>query len=132
MSDDTTDWTQLREFAGVNIAQSFALSWQFDGESLLIDLDLFLTEDHPFYEKPRPAEKACFRPAFLEFPACTAILRPGTSKRAAPADTAENIDAGKILGLMRAGEGRYEIRGEFGTVMVESDRPLLRLKDLLF
>lgn len=132
MSDDTTDWTQLREFAGVNIAQSFALSWQIDGESLLIDLDLFLTEEHPFYEKPRPAEKACFRPAFLEFPDCTAIFHSGTGERAGPAVVAAKIDSGKILGLVRTGEGRYKISGDFGSVIVKSDRPLLRLKDLLF
>jgi hypothetical protein len=130
MSNDTTDWTQLREFASVDIARSYALSWEVDSTSLLIDLDLYLQQDHPFYEKPRPAEKACFRPAILEFPECTALRVPGRGESLSPVDTAVGIDPGKILGLKRTGEGQYEIRGDFGTVAITSERPLLRLKNL--
>jgi hypothetical protein len=132
MSDDTTNWTNLREFAGVDITQSYALSWMLEGESLLIDLDLFLKEEHPFFEKPRPAQKACFRPAFLEFPLCTTIQRPESNPGATLASAAKTIAAGKITGLTRTGEGEYEICGDFGTVTIEADRPLLRIKDLAF
>jgi hypothetical protein len=130
MSIDTTDWTQLREFAGVDIARSYALSWEVESRSLFIDLDLFLKEEHPFYEKSRPAEKACFRPAILEFPECTAIRIPGRGDKLSPIDSAVDIDPGQIEGLTRTGEGQYEIRGDFGSVAIASDRPLLRLKDL--
>jgi len=95
----------------------------------LIDLDLYLKKEHPLYEEPRPAEKACFRPAFLEFPDCTrAIAANETNEELAAVVNA--IDPGKIAGLRRVGDGRYEVRGDFGTIEIASDRPLLKIKDL--
>jgi len=58
-----TDWHKLHEFAAVDLAQSYILSWHVEPEALIIDIDIFLTAEHSFYEKPRPAEKVCIRPA---------------------------------------------------------------------
>lgn len=127
MSSDTTDWKQLREFAGVDIVRSYALSWKVESSSLVVDLDLLLQEEHPFFEQPRPAEKGCFRPAFLEFPQCTRTSAAGTD---CTDKEVSAINPGKISGLRRNGEGKYEISGDFGEVVIHSDRPLLRLKDL--
>ena len=130
MSNDITDWKKLREFSGVDITQSFALSWHVESTALMVDLDLFLNKEHPFYEEPRPAEKACFRPAFLEFPDCTRACESGEVGESSVADAVKSFGAGKISGFRRTGDGQYEIRGEFGTIIFESDRPLLRIKDL--
>jgi hypothetical protein len=132
MTDDVTDWRELREFNAVDLTKSFVLSWDAESESLLIDLDLFLCPDHAFYEKPRPAEKACFRPAFLEFPHCSRVVTgaDGENEQTVP-DIATTLGRGPIEGLRRIGEGRYEITGEFGRVEIEAQRPLLRLKGQL-
>ncbi len=129
MADDGTDWRDLREFKAVDLSKSFVLSWDTESESLMIDLDLYLCPDHAFYEKPRPAEKACFRAALLEFPYCSAI-RSGADTGYSPSvgDTAEALRLGAIEGLRRVGEGRYELMGEFGLVGIEAERPVLRLK----
>ncbi len=129
MTDDLTDWRELREFNAVDMSKSFVLSWDTDSESLLIDLDLFLCPDHAFYEKPRPAEKACFRPATLEFPHCTDVESGADTGivRSVP-DKAATLGHGAIERLRRIGEGRYEMSGEFGQVKIDADRPLLRLK----
>ena len=66
--DDKTGWQELREFADVDLTRSYVLSWQAESDTLLIDIDLYLEPEHPFYEKPRPAEKVCIRPALIEFP----------------------------------------------------------------
>lgn len=130
MTDDVTDWRELREFKAIDITKSFVLSWDNESESLLIDLDLFLCPDHAFYEEPRPAEKACFRPALLEFPYCSSITSDADSESGRPVpDIAANLEHGAIKGLRRIGEGRYEITGEFGRVEIDAQRPLLRLKD---
>ena len=42
--------------------------------------------------------------------------------------TANGLDHGSIEGFRRLADGRYEISGEFGNVLVSSERPLLRLK----
>ncbi len=132
MTEDITDWRELREFKAVDLSQSFVLSWDTESESLLIDLDLFLCPDHAFYEKPRPAEKACFRPALLEFPSCSDITSGSdTESSQSVADIAATLELGAIEGLRRVGEGRYEITGEFGQIEIDAERPLLRLKGQL-
>jgi hypothetical protein len=123
----STDWRKLREFAAVDLAQSYILSWRVEPGMLLIDADVFLTEGHPFYEKPRPAEKVCIRPAAIEFPQCDAISVSG-APAASMAEIAAGLGHGAITGLCRHDDGRYEISGEFGTVFVTAERPLLRLK----
>jgi hypothetical protein len=129
MTDDVTDWTELREFNAVDLTKSFVLSWDTESESLLIDLDLYLCPDHAFYEAPRPAEKACFRPALLEFPYCSDIRSDGKATRNDSVGTvAASLSLGAIDGLRRVGEGRYEITGDFGQVEIGAERPLLRLK----
>ena len=129
MTDDVTDWTELREFNAVDLTASFVLSWDTESESLLIDLDLYLCPDHAFYEEPRPAEKACFRPALLEFPYCDSIKSDNFSAdRKSVSDMAKALAHGAISGLRRVGNGVYEITGEFGRVEINAERPILRLK----
>jgi len=124
---ETTDWRQLREFADVDLTRSFVLSWHIESGTLSIDIDLFLTPEHPFYEKPRPAEKVCIRPACIEFPCCEAL---GTDRARIGelVDIAGNLGHGAIKGLRLVADGRYEISGEFGTVFVDAERPLLKIK----
>ena len=129
MTDDVTDWRELREFSAVDLTKSFVLSWGTESESLLIDLDLFLCPDHAFYEKPRPTEKACFRPAFLEFPFCSGIKSGADEGGSQPVSEAvQALMHGAISGLRRVGDGHYEITGGFGQVEIDAERPILRLK----
>ena len=120
------DWRQLREFADVDLERSFVLSWKFEAGTLLVDIDLLLLSEHAFYEAPRPAEKVCIRPAFIEFPFCIAAGPPGTGGDVAA--SIAGLGGGAIRGLTLIAEGNYEILGDFGAVHIESERPLLRLK----
>lgn len=126
--DDATDWRQLREFAAVDLTRSFILSWHVESETLFIDVDLLLTDEHPFYEKPRPAEKICIRPAIVEFPFCEALALKGRPKDSVQT-TVDALGHGAITGLRRLADGCYEIEGDFGTVLIDAERPLLRLKN---
>ncbi len=126
-SDDTTGWRELREFADVDLTKSYVLSWQARSDTLLIDIDLYLQPDHPFYEQPRPAEKVCIRPASIEFPYVDEC-RLGDSSPRQPVEIIADLNHGAIEDLTVSGDGRYEIRGEFGTVSVSAERPILRLK----
>lgn len=122
-----TDWRNLREFAAVDLTKSFVLSWNAESGTLLIDVDVFLTPEHAFYEQPRPAEKVCIRPAIIEFPYCQ-LLRLNEGEAGSVVEVAATIEHGAIKGLCRLEDGRYEIRGDFGTVFIEAERPLLKLK----
>lgn len=117
----------MREFADVDLAKSFVLSWHTERDTLVIEIDLSLEPGHPFYEKPRPAEKVCIRPAIIEFPWCDGLsldrLPPGEVT-----EIAGKIAHGAIEDLEVVGDGQYEMRGEFGTVSIIAERPILRLK----
>jgi hypothetical protein len=125
-STEAVDWRKLREFADVDLEQSFVLSWNYEAGTLFIDIDLLLLPDHPFYEKPRPAEKVCIRPAIIEFPFCEAV-RAGAGEGDIAAIVA-GLGVGAITGLRLLADGQYEIKGDFGDVEIEAERPLLRLK----
>jgi hypothetical protein len=129
MNGSTTDWTGLREFKSVLLTQSFVLSWAFNSDSLLLDLDLCLSQEHPFYEKPRPSEKKCIRPAIIEFPSCSSVsVNTASQNSARIGDVVQSLGAGSIEGFRRTGEGIYEISGSFGTIHVFAERPILRIK----
>lgn len=120
-------WQQLREFADVDLTKSFVLSWHTEGETLVIDIDLYLAPEHPFYEKPRPAEKVCIRPAYIEFPYCEEVLADASDGREV-IENVEKLPHGTISDLCVLDDGRYAITGEFGTVSINAERPILRLK----
>ena len=130
MSADTTDWTELSEFAGVDLTSSYVLSWGVEADVLLIDIDLYLLPDHPHYEEPRPAEKACIRAAFIEFPWCTRAAASGDAKAMPVADSIGKLGTGRITGFRRTGEGKYEMSGEFSSVLIDAERPMIRLKNI--
>ncbi len=125
---DSVDWRKLREFSGVDLTQSFVLSWQVEGDTLCIELDLFLTPEHPFFEKPRPAEKACIRPAVVEFPYCESVSFNGSGGDESIDVVLGRIGLGAITGLIRRDEGPFELAGKFGRVSIDAERPILRLK----
>jgi hypothetical protein len=127
-ADEYVGWRKLREFAGVDLTKSFVLSWYVEAKSLMIDVDLFLESSHPFYEKPRPAEKVCIRPAIIEFPHCESIQPERNETQGSLSDIADALGPGAIDGLRRFSEGPFEIRGDFGMVRIEAERPILRLR----
>ena len=129
MTDETTSWEKLREFKGVDLTKSFVLSWAISTDSLLIDVDLFLCRDHPFYERPRPSEQACFRPAHIEFPYCSSAFNADYGVDEPIDEFTKKLDGGRISNLRRTGEGQYEIIGEFGVIAISAERPMVRLKD---
>ena len=125
---EAVDWRRLREFADIDLTRSFVLSWYFEAETLFIDTDILLLPDHPFYEKPRPAERVCIRPALVEFPFCAEVSVGGSSAGEDINAFVNELGHGAVTGLQRRADGRYELRGDFGTVTIESERPVLRLK----
>lgn len=128
-TEETTDWRELREFRGVDLGESFVLSWRIEDGSLRLDVDLCLLPQHPFYEAPRPSQRACYHAATIEFPGCSGLAakhRPGAGTP--PSPVANELGLGRIAGLKRTSDGVYRIRGAFGEVEIRSDRPLLRLK----
>jgi len=129
-NEDSTDWRMLREFAAVDLAKSFVLSWEIEAGTLLVDIDLYLTPEHPFYEKPRPAEGVCVRPAVIEFPCCERLKTDGDTERVDVQDATLKLKPGAISGLQRLADGHCVLNGDFGVVLIDAGRPILRHKTL--
>ena len=121
------DWREFREFAAADLCRSFVLTWALESKTLVIEIDLYLTPEHPFYEKPRPSEDACIRPAVIEFPFCDRIESDDMPVDTDPETLVGKLGHGGIEGLSRLADGRYEIKGKFGVVMLDAERPILRL-----
>ncbi len=124
---ENADWQDFSEFSGVQLTSSFALSWHLEAEMLVIDVDVELTPEHPFYEKPRPSERVCIRAAVIEFPFCERVSESSTPDGSI-ADVVERLGHGAIHGLKQLAENRYELSGKFGNVLIDAERPLLRLR----
>jgi hypothetical protein len=120
-------WRRLREFAGVEISRSFVLSWKLERNTLEIDADVQLLPEHPFYERPRPRQKACIRPATIEFPHCVSIRASGQDVATELQTAVDGLGSGAISDLERLDEGPYVLSGEFGRVEIDAERPILRL-----
>ena len=127
-SSEYVGWRKLREFADVDLTKSFILSWHIEVETLMIDVDLYLEPAHPFYEKPRPKEKVCIRPAIIEFPYCVSIRPDHGANEVTLKAIVAGLEIGAIEGLRRFSDGPFEIRGDFGMVRIEAERPILRLR----
>ena len=127
-SSEYIGWRKLREFADVDLTKSFILSWHVEVETLMVDVDLYLEPAHPFYEKPRPKEKVCIRPAIIEFPFCVSIQSDSGANEGKLERIVADLEIGAIEGLRRFSDGPYEIRGDFGTVRIDAERPILRLR----
>jgi hypothetical protein len=123
----TVGWRELREFAGIDMDRSFVLSWALDRDRLSVDVDLALRPEHPFFEPPRRREKACMRPAIITFPCCAGIRHNGSHDGADLQAVVRRLGAGPIADLERHDEGPYVLRGGFGTVEIDAERPILRL-----
>ena len=81
-----------------------------------------------FYEEPRPAEKVCIRPAIIEFPFCTGVFADGATASDNLKDSVKQLGHGAISDMRRCADGRYELRGDFGRVIIDAERPVLKLK----
>lgn len=59
-----------------------------------------LLPGHSFYEEPRPAEGACYRPAVIEYPNCTQVSGQGkydTDSIAASAGSLKDLFAPDLI-----------------------------------
>lgn len=54
-------------FDGVLTTDSFILGWHREGDRLIFVLEASLWPGHPDYERPRPDEWTCYKPARLVF-----------------------------------------------------------------
>lgn len=122
----TVHWREMATFTGVDLGDSFVLSWTLTTSAFVIEREISLWPGHPAYEPPRPDEYTCYKRGQLIFPNARNVLglrKP--SEAQATYDPDGSIDSGNIDALAEESPGHFIVHGEFGNVHVESDRPQL-------
>jgi hypothetical protein len=54
-------------FSGIDFEKSYLLGVIYDDESLTLELDFNLKEEHPAYTPPQDGEQACYRGGYVRF-----------------------------------------------------------------
>jgi hypothetical protein len=122
-----TPWTEMPEFDGVDLTETYVLGWHLDNEGLHFDLDLALVPGHAAYTPPGLHERTCYRRATLTFPALRAITGLAPQDEVVGAvDASGERDYGNIDRFEEAG-GDYSLSGEFGDVHLRSSTLRLEL-----
>jgi hypothetical protein len=122
-----TAYQDLSGLGGYYLEDSYVLAIHLSGDELAFDLEAVLLNDHPEYATPKPGEQHCYRlgrlsfgrPSEVRFAGAIALwLRPTV-------DMDGSVDLGNIDSLTRSENGIFAIAGDWGTIEVRSERPVL-------
>lgn len=118
-------YTALDQLRHVYLEDSYVLGISESEANVDFLLDLVLTEDHPAYAAPRDDEQYCYRRALLRFPNVTRAA--WDTRVVVPArDATGSVDYGSIDTFV-VDRRSYRLTGDWGSVTVESDPPVLRM-----
>jgi len=110
------DWTQIELFKGIDLNDSFVLSWAHEDDLLHFELEASIWPESEHYSKPENGEYTCYRKATLKFTNVQSIngLIPIES---APSTTDPDgsTDYGNI-DTLRQTENGFKLSGDFGSV----------------
>lgn len=112
------NWSELPEFTGIDLQDTWVLSWAHEGNQLTFQLEASIWPNSEYYELPKVNGYTCYKPAkltFKEFRIINGILSMSDVKPAIGADGEK--DYGSIDNL-EVGKDRYCIYGEFGCVEI--------------
>ncbi len=111
-------WAKNPIFRGIDLTDSFVLSWHTSDSQLVFDLEASVWPDSPHYEQPLPDEHTCYKRAALVFAGFTTISGLRDMHQIKPAINADGSqDYGSIDHLEDTGVG-FHVSGEFGSVAI--------------
>lgn len=116
------DWTQLSEFKGIDLNDSFVLNWHQTSDKVEINLEASIWPQSAYYIKPKINEHTCYRGATLTILGAievTGLLSMDSVKPMIDPDGAE--DYGNVDSLTQTSNG-YSIAGEFGLVQISGGK----------
>jgi hypothetical protein len=112
------DWNQIELFKGIDLTDSFVLSWAHDDNQLSFELEASIWPESEYYSKPQNGEYTCYLKAALKFTDVQSLnglksidLVPSTT------DPDGSMDYGNIETLSQTETG-FNLSGDFGTVNI--------------
>ena len=122
------DWTEISVFDGLDLSESFVLSWHRGQDLLSFEVEFLVCESHPAYQPPAPGEWACFKKGKLEFPDVVRVLGLRSMRAVKPAiDATGERDYGHFDTFSEVGSGEFKFEGDFGEVRVVSRNPSVEI-----
>lgn len=116
------DWTELSEFKGIDLNDSFVLSWNQTSDKVEINIEASIWPQSAYYIKPKSNEHTCYRRATLIISGVievSGLLPMDAVKPTIDPDGTE--DYGNIDSLTQIPSG-YSIAGEFGLVQISGGK----------
>jgi hypothetical protein len=106
-------WTEMGCFRGIDLNDSFVLSWAHGERDLSFVLEASIWPESEYYQTPKAGEYTCYRPAVLRFTNCKRISGLLEMEEArASTDASGEIDYGNIDTLKRTKSG-FQLAGDF-------------------
>lgn len=123
-----TPYDEFPGLSGYYLEDSYVLAIHLSGAELAFDLEVVLRSDHPQYAPPKSGEQHCYRHARLSFGHPKEVRFGGGPASLRPtADPDELADLGNIDSLTRSEDGRFAVAGDWGSIEVRSDPPVIEL-----
>ncbi len=124
---DTSYYLMNNTLEHVYLEDSYVLSIQTDEENNFITflLEIVLLEEHPLYTEPLVSEAYCYKKGKLSFPN-TQSYSLVRSNAEPVKDPDGSIDYGNI-DEMYLKDNSYFLSGEWGTLTITSDSPVITL-----
>jgi len=112
------DWRQLENFRGIDLNDSFIMSWELSTEQLFFEFEASIWPESMFYATPKANEYTCYRKATLSFSEIESVngLTLMESDRYAT-DPDGSIDYDNIDSLSMTNHG-FNLIGDFGEVII--------------
>ncbi len=117
------DYTKIASLVGLYLEDSFVLGIKTSRDEVEFALDAVLTPKHPLYHPPRSGEQYCYRKLRLRFPRAFEVDWNNRS-RDIRVDASGETDLGHFASLYRSG-GCYHLAGDWGSVSIRSDEPVV-------
>ena len=111
-------------FAGIDLPDSYILSWRQEDDSVNFEMLFVLTIDHPLYKQPNQDEWACYRSGRLTVQNVTRCTGLPDMRLVIPATDAEgHKDYGCMDTFIETAAGQYKLSGDFGTATIHGSEP---------
>jgi len=112
------EWSKIDIFRGIDLTDSFVLSWSHDGNELTFELEASIWPDSEYYSKPHNGEYTCYRKAALKFTGVQSINGlKSINLVSSTTDPDGSTDYGNIDALSQTETG-FNLSGDFGSVNI--------------
>lgn len=112
------DWRNLQVFKGIDLNDSFVISWSLEKSCLVFEIEASIWPESPYYKTPLPNEHTCYRRISLIFDLIESVDGLKLVEYVMPTiDPDMSKDYGCVDTLMSTNDG-YLMSGEFGSLKI--------------